>query len=212
MRIMLLLLSIATLSVARAAGAGESVTGPDIANYFEVKLEIKRDGRLIGAPSAIVERGKPARVTYQDGTDNSGFRVDYSVEPLMTEKGLATADVRMVLYELRSGIWQLLGEPTIQTRVDGSKGSLEFAAGQSKIAVSAGVEIVTADALRARFGGSLPKAAVCGNDLDSPAGASLLGGGGGSNCCSGFCKPPPGTMTCCGAISCCACGVCCQVP
>lgn len=213
MRIMTLVLAMMLLPVTFVATAHGGMSDPNVARYFEVKLDIQKDGRSIGTPSAIVERGKTASITQEEGPDGRGLRLDFTIDPVITETGLATAVTRMMVYESRAGAWQLLGEPTIQTLIDGRTGSLEIDAGKAKLGVTVAVTIMTDDALRARFAGEIPQATECADAAGTIAGGSLLGGVIASgNCCTGFCRPPPGQMTCCGAVACCACGVCCQVP
>ncbi len=210
MRLVLVILCLVGLSLANASDRAAASGAPNAAKYFQVHFDVERDGTSVGTSSAVVERGKEASVRYQEPEGGAGLRLDFSVDPLITETGIGTAYVKMVVYELSSGAWQLLAEPSIQAFLDGREAAIDVATEERSTVVKVQVEIMPANVLSVKFGGSIPDATQGGVDSSSGPSASLMGGGA-PNCCTGFCKPPPGTMTCCGAISCCACGVCCQV-
>lgn len=176
------------------------------AKYLDLTFSVSRAGKVVATPSATVEIGKPAQFVIQDEAAKTGLRLDYTATTAITEAGLATAVVSMTVFERVNDSWQLVAEPRIQTLLDGSPGSVSLSDGKSKsVAVEVTSRIVSGETLKSRLNGKIPEANACSaeskslNVLREPP----------RNCCSRTCAGSSQTMTCCGAVSCCACGVCC---
>lgn len=183
------------------------------ARYFDLAFEIAKDGQVISTPGATVEAGQRASMTVDKPDGSDGFRLDFEVEPVVTETGIASAVVSARLHEQIQGEWALVAETGLQVKLDNQPGKVTLSAGAngrssaSEYTISVSAKVIPMGLLSERLGGDIPQVSSCEEQAES-----VLPKIAPRNCCGGMCKPPPGTMTCCGAISCCACGICCQVP
>lgn len=198
------------LLVIVCCGTTTSANSASATTYFDLSFSIVRDGKPVAEPASIVEAGVPARVIVETGHGTGGYRLDYEAQTAITESGIATAMISMKLFEQADGKWVLLAEPAMQTLLDGTAGKLTLDGSGDKsptIEIGVSAKLVSYSSLIERLGGKVPDAQSCaelgsvGAPLNAPSSA----------CCAGVCRPPPGNMSCCGALSCCACGVYCQV-
>ncbi|MFO3797807.1 MAG: hypothetical protein ACK8QZ_11095 [Anaerolineales bacterium] len=190
-----------------AAHAG-SVGNP---NVYKLDLSIEKSGEKVANPKFTVAFGSPAVVTVTDPKKNDGaYRIQATAtlgEKSPTGKGTVRLDI--VVLEQISGAWVIVGEPSIMA-YEGQSASLDVSGpvGSFKISATATPEF---NQKALNFKGASCPALTAPMAKKTPP--PIVGIRNDPNCCSTGCADGSGqTMTCCGAIECCACGSCCRPP
>lgn len=184
------------------------------ANAYKLDIAIQKGGRTVANPKFTVVFGKPAQVTMSKaGTDDGLYRVQATALPAEPmPDGRKTVRVDLVVLEQVSGAWVVLGEPSM-VLYDGRAGVVDVAGGAGAFKVEATATSEFNPRAVGFQGASCPA-------LDAPvprtakaSGSVIKGIRVDPDCCSVGCSNGSGqTMTCCGAIECCACGSCCRPP
>jgi len=184
------------------------------ANAYKLNIAIQKAGETVANPKFTVAFGKPAQATMSKAGQEDGlYRVQATALPAEpAADGRKTLRLDLVVMEQVAGAWVILGEPSM-VLYDGTTGSVDVsgAAGAFKVEATATSEFN----LRAVdfAGGSCPALDAPVARIAKTSGSVIKGIRVDPDCCSTGCADGSGqTMTCCGAIECCACGSCCRPP
>lgn len=210
-------LAVLALFMASAVSAkgGDSV--------YQVELTVQRDG-LPGpwSQSFVVEPGVEAVLSLLHESEPIGHQLRLVVgEPFVTPTGKAAAELRVQLFEQVDREWSLRASPSLGIefgKMASISGPLMGSAAGGLYAMAMSVSLIPRAELELKKGELSAASVACDADLFAPlsdattAGGAAKDGGGPARCCRARCVAGSYTMTCCGAISCCDCGVCCHPP
>lgn len=215
MPLKLVLSSLLPIAVALfSTGALSAPAASRSANAFKLDIAIQKNGATVANPKFTVVFGKPAQATMsKPGQENDIYRVQATALPAQPlPDGRKTVRLDLVVMERVEGAWVILGEPSM-VLYDGKAGSLDVSgpAGAFKVQATATSEF---NLKAVGFnGGACPALDAPVARVAKTSGSVIQGIRVDPNCCSAGCADGSGqTMTCCGAIECCACGSCCSPP
>lgn len=180
-------------------------------NAYKLDISIEKAGSQRANPKFTVVFGSPAVVTVTGPEQADGaYRIQATATPgAKTASGKGTVRIDLVVLEQIGGAWVILGEPSV-VAYEGVQSSVEVAGavGGFKLNATATPEF---NAKAVNFKGeSCP---VLTAPLAKKAPGPIMSIRPDKSCCSVGCGDGSGhTMTCCGAVECCACGACCRPP
>jgi hypothetical protein len=187
--------------------------------YYNISATVSVDGKEVMHPHAIVETNHPARIEVDDAAENS-YRVDFTVTPGEGAHANDQAKVEVSFFTKVMGNWTLRSQPSLVVWT-GREASVEEpyhegTASPRVVKITSTVTPKTKAELLKTFSGKIPSTRVCppANNSSQVASTSL-----GQiftptllpACCSVGCSDGSGgTLRCCGAVSCSACGTSCS--
>lgn len=170
------------------------------AKYVALSFAITVDGNELGAPSSIVQVGKQATLSTEGPYP---FRLDYEVKNIFTDangNSLATVSTK-IPRSTKAGT--LRSEAELLTKLDGNIASVALEADNTSTVLRLSATMLSNVEVYDMFDGKGSSAVDC--NVGNSSTIEPLG------CCGGRCAN--GTpWRCCGAVSCCNCGVCCNPP
>lgn len=195
-----------------AASQSQAANAASAPNAYKLDISIEKAGAQVANPKFTVVFGSPAVVTVTNPQQKDGaYRIQATATPsAKTVSGKGTVRIDMVVLEQISGAWVILGEPSV-VAYEGTLSSVEVAGavGGFKVNAKATPEF---NQKAVNFKGETCPALTAPMAKNS-TGPIVSIRHGGTGCCSVGCSDGSGhTMNCCGAIECCACGVCCRPP
>lgn len=186
---------------------------------YEVQFDLFENNELILSPSAVVESGKTARISagsqvVEFTVNNEGMMDGMPVVSLALD--FKTVDDPEIKGELSKMHSEIESNPIVSPTLyfaDSTQAKDPATISVGAIDVSASVRRVEASKT-AQLLESASSDKKCSAADDSVDQSRIMNGDatyGDGDCCTRSCSDGSGqTMKCCGAIMCCACGVCCM--
>lgn len=200
-------------------GVSHSALAGDVA-FAKVKLVYTFNGEKMFKSNAIVKPGSEVRLTLDHPTKKPSYQLRYTLSPpRVSSSGQAVANLSLQVFEGQKGNWTLRSDPQISVILD-QQASVSAPArfeslGMGTYALSVTAKPMTAQEVQTSTGLTDLSIKDCGSHKNS-----LLSPGSGVHpnlkqaCCSSACAGGSiwygYTMTCCGAVSCSACGTSCS--
>jgi hypothetical protein len=215
--------ALAALAIFMASAA--SAKGGD--SVYQVELTLQRDG--LPEPwsqSFVVEPGAEAVLSLLHESEPIGHQLRLVVgEPFVTPTGKSAAALRVQLFEQVEREWSLRASPSLGIelgKMASTSGPLLGSAAGGQYALAMSISLIARVELEPQKGEFSAMSVACDADLLAPLSRATASrgvakdGGGSPRCCRVGCAGGSiwfgYTMTCCGAIWCCDCGVCCYPP
>ncbi|MBU6403645.1 MAG: hypothetical protein KGQ84_02915 [Proteobacteria bacterium] len=181
-------------------------------SYYSVAVKLALDGRVIMTPKAVVLSGRMARVELLGATE--AYRLQIVVSPVI-DHASDRAQVNLDLLDKSAGNWVLRTAPTLVLKL-GQTASMQVPYDNAENAPHVVDLSVIVDRpsskLLDKISTSVGKPTSCpaqSGALPNPFATPPTPGQ--PQCCHEACADGSGqTMTCCGAVSYCACGSCCS--
>lgn len=199
-------------AVAMLVSSVAHAASPNSANSYKLDVTIKKGGVAIVNPKISVAFGKPAQITMsKQGVGDENYRIQVTAQPgEPAGNGKKTVRLDFIVLEQVSGAWVVLGEPSM-VAYDGQQASVDVNGPAGAFSVSATATSGFDDRAASLKSDSCPTLEAPLVKRPEKSGGIIMGIHQDPDCCSAGCTDGSGwTMTCCGAIECCACGTCCR--
>lgn len=191
-------------------------------SIYQVELTLERSG--LATPfttTLLVAPTKEAVVSLLHPHEPIGHQLRLVVgSPFVAPNGKSAAELRIEIFEQVGREWSLRASPSMGIEI-GKDASMDaplmFAEDGGTYNISVTVTQVALEESMAMAGHVSASAVACEPDLLAPLQADIDSGNqsrrGERSCCRAPCVDGSNyTMTCCGAVWCCACGTCCYPP
>ena len=198
--------------VAFATGAPSAAAAPaGSANSYKLDLTIKKGDRVVANPKLTVAFGKSAQATIiNEKVGDGNYRIQTTASPNgVLADGRKKVKLDLVVLEQIAGAWVIMSEPSL-TLVDGLSAELSLDGPVEKLGL---IALATSNFSEKAINFKAENCPALTSPLMSTPTLTKASAQRRADCCSSGCADGSGrTMTCCGAIECCACGVCCSPP
>ncbi len=179
--------------------------------YYSVEAKVAVDGRVVMAPQAVVASGHMAQF------ELLGAAEAYRLQIVINRAGDSASNRALVnvnLLDKSAGNWVLRTSPSLVVNL-GQPASMQMPYDNAEHAphtvdLSVVVDHPSSELMARLLASNGGKTAACPANSGTAVNP-LASTPGQPQCCHDTCADGSGrTMTCCGAVSCCVCGVCCS--
>lgn len=145
---LILVLALCGLAAPVASAGGENSEPA----YYDLALEIERDGETLGKPRMLVPAGEPAEIRVTGDESGAGYRLTVVARPASTADGRPAVDVASEFFIREEGSeWQHVADPRIVAEL-GKAAALRVGddTGKSVLSVELTAEPVSREGLEQR--------------------------------------------------------------